>query len=135
MDRGTSWATVHGVAKSWTRLSDFTFFVSGSHDTEILPPSQLRVHSLATGSLWGGRGSGCQPRLTREDGEVQVFRGPASGGPVPSLALQDGITPVAFVPMVGEAVPCLASLVNSVGEQTLCSSCLHKDQGCRMLHC
>ena len=26
MDRGAGWATVHGVAKSWTRLSDFTFF-------------------------------------------------------------------------------------------------------------
>ena len=25
MDRGTWWATVHGVAKSRTRLSDFTF--------------------------------------------------------------------------------------------------------------
>ena len=25
MDRGTWWAAVHGVAKSWTRLSDFTF--------------------------------------------------------------------------------------------------------------
>ena len=25
MDRGTWWATVHGVTKSWTRLSDFTF--------------------------------------------------------------------------------------------------------------
>ena len=24
MDRGPWWATVHGVAKSWTRLSDFT---------------------------------------------------------------------------------------------------------------
>ena len=26
MDGGPWWATVHGVAKSWTRLSDFTFF-------------------------------------------------------------------------------------------------------------
>ena len=26
MDRGTWWATVHGVAKSWTRLSDFISF-------------------------------------------------------------------------------------------------------------
>ena len=26
--RETWWATVHGVAKSWTRLSDFTFFIS-----------------------------------------------------------------------------------------------------------
>ena len=25
MDKGAWWATVHGVAKSWTRLSDFTF--------------------------------------------------------------------------------------------------------------
>ena len=25
MDRGASWATVHGVTKSRTRLSDFTF--------------------------------------------------------------------------------------------------------------
>ena len=24
-DRGTWWATVHGVAKSWTQLSDYTF--------------------------------------------------------------------------------------------------------------
>ena len=26
MDGGAWWATVHGVAKSWTRLSNFTFF-------------------------------------------------------------------------------------------------------------
>ena len=26
IDGGAWWATVHGVAKSWTRLSDFTFF-------------------------------------------------------------------------------------------------------------
>ena len=25
MDGGAWWATVHGVAKSWTQLSDFTF--------------------------------------------------------------------------------------------------------------
>ena len=25
MDGGVSWAVVHGVAKSWTRRSDFTF--------------------------------------------------------------------------------------------------------------
>ena len=28
MDRGAWWATVHGVAKSQTRLSDFTFTFS-----------------------------------------------------------------------------------------------------------
>ena len=25
MDRGTWWATVHGVTNSWTQLSDYTF--------------------------------------------------------------------------------------------------------------
>ena len=28
MGRGAWWAAVHRVAKSWTRLSDFTFFLS-----------------------------------------------------------------------------------------------------------
>ena len=28
MDRGAWWATVHGVAKSQTRLSDFTFLLT-----------------------------------------------------------------------------------------------------------
>ena len=27
MDRGAWWAAVHGVTKSWTRLSDFTFTI------------------------------------------------------------------------------------------------------------
>ena len=26
MDGGAWWATVHGVAKNWTQLSNFTFF-------------------------------------------------------------------------------------------------------------
>ena len=29
MDGGAWWATVHGVPKSWTRLSDFTFILLG----------------------------------------------------------------------------------------------------------
>ena len=29
MDGGAWWATVHGVAKSWTQLSDFTSLTSG----------------------------------------------------------------------------------------------------------
>ena len=28
MDEGAWWAAVYGVAQSWTRLSDFTFFFS-----------------------------------------------------------------------------------------------------------
>ena len=34
MDRGTWWATVHGVAKSWTRLSDFTFTFTDGDEIE-----------------------------------------------------------------------------------------------------
>ena len=32
MDRRAWWATAHGVAKSWTRLSDFTFTFFGFSD-------------------------------------------------------------------------------------------------------
>ena len=39
MDRGAWWATVHGVAKSWTRLRDFHF-----------SPSPLTVRPL---EVWG----------------------------------------------------------------------------------
>ena len=39
MDRGAWWATVHRVTKSWTRLSNFTFFSffleeDGAHKVE-----------------------------------------------------------------------------------------------------
>ena len=30
MDGGAWWAIVHGVTKSWTRLSNFTFFISSN---------------------------------------------------------------------------------------------------------
>ena len=52
MDRGAWWATVHGVAKSQTRLSDFTFtfFLSlsltgKSYQTEIYSALQLPPHA------------------------------------------------------------------------------------------
>ena len=32
MDEGAQWATVHGAAKSWTRLSDFTFTFQGKYE-------------------------------------------------------------------------------------------------------
>ena len=28
MDRGAWWPTVHGVAKSWTQLSDYTYLLT-----------------------------------------------------------------------------------------------------------
>ena len=35
MDRGTWWATVHGVVKSWTRLSNLTLTFTFMCDTGI----------------------------------------------------------------------------------------------------
>ena len=38
MDGGAWWAAIHGVAKSWTRLSDFTFtFHFHALEKEIAP--------------------------------------------------------------------------------------------------
>ena len=34
-DGGAWWATVHRVAKSWTRLSDFTFTFNINYDTGL----------------------------------------------------------------------------------------------------
>ena len=34
IDRGAWWATVHGVARSWTRLSDFTFYMEKEMATQ-----------------------------------------------------------------------------------------------------
>ena len=47
MDRGAWWARVHGVAKSWTRLSDFTYFtqfvvvnwIKNCQSNFLFPPS------------------------------------------------------------------------------------------------
>ena len=65
MDRGTWWATVHRVAKSWTRLSDFTFTFIGFQDSltekvmdvcacsNTVPPiwsMWAHVHSVLCGS-------------------------------------------------------------------------------------
>ena len=41
MDGEAWWATVHGVAKSRTRLSDFTFFLSFFSVTTYNPPSWI----------------------------------------------------------------------------------------------
>ena len=42
MDGGAWWAAVHGVAKSWTRLSDFTFtFHFHALEKEMATPSSV----------------------------------------------------------------------------------------------
>ena len=51
MDGGAWWAVVHGVTKSWTRLSDFTFM----HWRRKWQPTPafLPGESQGRGSLWG----------------------------------------------------------------------------------
>ena len=57
MDRGAWWAAVHGVAKSWTRLSDFTLtFHFHALEKEMVPtPVFLPGESQGRGSLVGCR--------------------------------------------------------------------------------
>ena len=51
MDRGAWWAAVHGVAKSWTQLSDFTF-IFYLHTLE----KEMATHSSVL--TWGIPGTG-----------------------------------------------------------------------------
>ena len=60
MDRGAWWAAVHGVARSWTQLSDFTFtFHFHALEKEIATRSSIlswRIpgwQSLVGCRLWG----------------------------------------------------------------------------------
>ena len=55
MDGGAWWAAVHGVARSWTRLSDFTFtFLFHALEKEMSPHSSVRAwRSPGTGEPGG----------------------------------------------------------------------------------
>ena len=51
MDRGAWWAAVHGVTKSWARLSDFTFtFHFHALEKEMATHSSVLVQYF--GHLW-----------------------------------------------------------------------------------
>ena len=61
MDGGAWWAAVHGVTRSWTRLSDFTFtFHFHALEKEMqptpvfLPGESQGWESLVVCHLWGG---------------------------------------------------------------------------------
>ena len=57
MDGGAWWATVHGIAKSWTRLNDFTFtFHFHALEKEMATHSSALAWRIpGTGSLVGCR--------------------------------------------------------------------------------
>ena len=54
MDRGAWWAAVHGVAKSWTQLSDFTFtFHFHALEKEMATHSSVLAWRIpGTGGAW-----------------------------------------------------------------------------------
>ena len=67
MDRGAWWATVHGVAKSRTRLSDFTFpFHFPALEKEMATHSSVLGESQGRRSLVGCRLWGCTESDTTE---------------------------------------------------------------------
>ena len=51
MDRGAWWATVHGVAKSWTRLSDFTSLYIQIHGKISLEECKLLSLVMSLGCV------------------------------------------------------------------------------------
>ena len=55
MDRGAWWAAVHGVAKSWTQLNDFTFTFMHWRRKWQPTPVFLPGESQGQGSLVGCR--------------------------------------------------------------------------------
>ena len=62
MDGGAWWAAIHGVVKSWTRLSDFTFtFHFHALEKEMATHSSVlawRIPGMGEPSgLWGRTGS------------------------------------------------------------------------------
>ena len=60
MDRGVWWATVHGVTKSQTRLSDFTFFLSGRMGSQgVVVCMSEGWHLRISGKLMGPTKENC----------------------------------------------------------------------------
>ena len=55
-DGGAWWAAVHGIAKSWTRLSDFTFtFHFHALEKEMATHSSVLAWRIpGTGAWWAG---------------------------------------------------------------------------------
>ena len=61
MDGGARWAAVHGVAKSWTRLSDFTFtFHFHALEKEMATHSSVLAWKIPWTCIGEGNGNSLQ---------------------------------------------------------------------------
>ena len=67
MDGGAWWATVHGVSKSWTQLSDFTFtFHFHALEKEMATHSSVLAWRIpGMGEAWWAAVSGVAQSWTR----------------------------------------------------------------------
>ena len=66
MDGGAWWAVVHGVAKSWTRLSDFTFtFHFHALEKEMATHSSVLAWRIPGAAVPGGPVYGVAQSRTR----------------------------------------------------------------------
>ena len=66
MDGGAWWAAVHGVAKSWTQLSDFTFsFHFHALETELAAHSCSCLENPRDGGAWWAAVYGVTQSRTR----------------------------------------------------------------------
>ena len=73
MDGGAWWAAVHGVVKSQTRLSDFTF--------------TFHFHALEKGNPRNGNPLQCQEMATHSSVLAWRIPGTAEPGGLPSMGL------------------------------------------------
>ena len=66
MDGGAWWAAVHGVAKSWTQLSDFIFtFHFHTLEKEMATPSSVLAWRIPGTRVWWAAINGVAQSQTR----------------------------------------------------------------------
>ena len=80
MDRGAWWATVHGAAKSWTRLSNFTFTFRASQVVLVVKYPPANAGDVRDASSIPGRRSG-QPTPVFLSGESRGQKSLAGSSP------------------------------------------------------
>ena len=106
MDGGAWQATVHGVTKSWTRLSDFTFtFHFPTLEKEMATHSSVLGWRIpGTGEPGGCRLWGHTELDTTEVTQQQQYKGSPSGSVVKNLpAMQEAQEDPGSIPELGRS--------------------------------
>ena len=78
MDRGAWWATVHGVPKSRTRLSDFTFTFIFPEETALRRYLKVLARGSGGRKRWSHRLRTLHVQKAKGKSEYGTFRGFAS---------------------------------------------------------